>query len=260
MLDDGWGWSSGRVVGLLAASAILVAVFLARSSRHPSPVIEIGLLGSRSFAVASLATFLFGAALGGMLLSSVLWVQNIWHWSALQSGLAILPGPALVPIWSAVAGRLIPRFGPGPVVAGSTAFAVGVAWWAAAIGLRPNYVTGMLAGMSLTGVGVGLAMPTLLGAAASSLPPQRFAAGSGVVNMVRQIGLTVGVAVLVAVTGTPHTAAGQLTAFQRAWVVLAAIALAAGLTGYLLRRPQAAVKVPAEHITTASTIGADTDT
>jgi hypothetical protein len=67
----------------------------------------------------------------------------------------------------------------------------------------------MLGGMALTGIGIGLTVPTLFGVAVSSLPPQRFATGSGAVNMIRQIGITVGLAVLVAVVGTPRTGTGN---------------------------------------------------
>ncbi len=240
---DSWGWSSGRVVGLVIGAAILVAAFVWRSSRHSSPVLEIGLLRSRSFAVAAVSTLLISAALGGLLLSAVLWVQDVWHWSPLLSGLSIAPGPALVPIWSTIAGKLIPRFGPGPVVvAGAIAFAAGLGWWAIAMSLRPDYVGGMLGGMALTGVGVGLTVPTLFGAAASALPPQRFATGSGAVNMVRQIGLAVGVAVLVAVLGTPNNPAAELAAFRNGWLVVGAISLSCALLGALLRRLRPAVE------------------
>jgi hypothetical protein len=62
------------------------------------------------------------------------------------------------------------------------------------------------------------------------------------------------------VTGTPHTPAEQLTAFQHAWVATAAIAMTAGLTGYLLRRPQPTIEAPVELVTISSNIAADTDT
>jgi MFS family permease len=132
-----WGWSSGRVAGLLTAAAVSTAVFAWRSSRHPRPVLEIGLLRSRGFAVATLSTLLISAALGAFLLSGMLWVQDVWQWSALQSGLSIAPGPALVPIWSIAAGKLIPRSGARPVVVASgIAFAAGLGWWATAMGLH----------------------------------------------------------------------------------------------------------------------------
>ena len=108
-----------------------------------------------------------------MLLSIVLWEQEVWGWSALQAGLAIAPGPLMVPLMSfVVAGRLIARYGPALVIAlGSAAFAAGVAWWAVAVGLQPDYVSDVLGGMILTGIGVGLTLPTMMATASSSLPP-----------------------------------------------------------------------------------------
>jgi len=232
-----WGWSSGRVIGLFVACLVTTAAFLWRSSVHRSPILEINLLRSRDFAVATLLTLLISAALGAFLLSAVLWVQDVWHWSALRAGLAIVPGPALVPVWSIVAGKLIPRFGPAPVViAGCLAFGAALGWWALAMTIHPNYISGMLGGMALTGAGIGLTVPTLFGVAVSSLPPQRFATGAGAVNMIRQIGLTVGIAVLVAVVGTPSTNSGDLSAFRHGWLVVTAISVACALTAVLLRR------------------------
>ena len=73
-----------------------------------------------------------------MLLSIVLWEQGAWGWSALQAGLAIAPGPLMVPLMSfLVAGPLIARYGAGPGHhLGTGSFAAGVAWWAVAVGLR----------------------------------------------------------------------------------------------------------------------------
>jgi hypothetical protein len=82
-----------------------------------------------------------------------------------------------------------------------------------------------LAGMVLLGVGVGLTFPTLMGAGTASLPPSSFATGSGVLNMTRQTFLAVGVALLVAIIGTPETSAERLAAFERAWWIMTAITL-----------------------------------
>ena len=106
-----------------------------------------------------------------------------------------------------------------------------------AIGLRPDYPGGMLGGMLLTGVGVGLTLPTLMATAAGSLPPTSFATGSAVVNMIRQVGMAVGVAILVAVLGSPDTSVARLTAFRHGWWVIAAIGLAGAVAAVLLRRP-----------------------
>jgi hypothetical protein len=94
----------------------------------------------------------------------------------------------------------------------------------------------MLGGMLLTGTGVGLTLPTLMATAAGSLPPHSFASGSAVVNMIRQIGMAVGVAVLVVVLGAPGTPAGRLLAFHRGWWVAAVVALAGVIPALLLLR------------------------
>jgi MFS family permease len=182
----------------------------------------------------------FSIAFGAMLLSIVLWDQQVWGWTALQTGLAVAPGPLMVPLFSfLVAGRLIARFGPGRVIAaGATIYAAGATWWTLRSGLTPNYVGEMLPGMLMTGIGVGLTLPTFMSTGASALPPRAFATGSAVVNMLRQVGLAVGVAVLVAVIGTPHTGAQQLSAFQHGWIVIASTSLLAALAGAVLLRPR----------------------
>jgi MFS family permease len=231
-----WGWASARTLAVLALAATALALFAAHCARHSNPLIDRALFAVRSFTGASLVALFFSAAFGAMLLSRVLWAQDVWHWSALITGLSIAPGPLMVPLFSfLVAGRLTARFGPGPVVAaGSTIFAAGAAWWALAIGLHPDYVGDMLGGMLLTGIGVGLTLPTLMATGAASLPPQAFATGSAVVNMLRQVGLAIGVAVLIAVLGSPHSPAGTLAAYQRGSTVIAATAFVGGLVGLVL--------------------------
>ena len=93
----------------------------------------------------------------------------------------------------------------------------------------------MLPGMLLTGIGVGLTLPTLVSAAVSAVPPSRFATGSGIVTMARQVGIVLGVAILVTVLGQPARA-DALTVFQHATVVLAVAAFTAGLIALLLAR------------------------
>lgn len=233
---NAWGWSSWRVTGLFAAAMLAGTAFFWRSARHPRPILDLDLLRTRSFAVATFATLLFSTAFGAMLLAAMLWTQDVWHWSALRAGLSLVPGPLMVPLWSAAAGPLIRRFGPGRVITlGCTVFAAGLMWLAAAIGLQPHYVSEMLGGTLLTGIGVGLTLPTLYSTAAAALPPERFATGSAVVSMVRQIGFALGVATLVAVLGSPTSAHGQLSAFEQAWVVISVLSLAAAGTGFLLR-------------------------
>jgi MFS family permease len=147
----------------------------------------------------------------------------------------------MVPLFGLVfTGRLIARFGPGRVIgAGSGIYAIGVGWWALRAGLRPDYLGQVLPGTLMTGAGVGLTMPTFMSTGAGALPPQMFATGSAVLNMLRQVGLAIGVAVFVAVVGSPRAPRAALTAWQHGWEIVATIAALAALLGLVgLRRPR----------------------
>jgi len=245
-----WGWGSAAVAGTLAGAVAALGLFWVHCLLGSAPLVPPSLFRSRSFTGASLVAIVFSAAFGAMLLSIVLWAQGGWGWSALRTGLAIAPGPLMVPFVAfAVAGRLVARHGPAPAIAaGSLAFGAGLAWWAVAIGPAPDYAAGVLPGMILTGVGVGLTLPTIMATASSSLPPQSFATGSAVINMIRQTGLALGVAVLVAVLGGAggHGSAA-LDAFRHGWWVTAALAFAGIPPALVLlrRRPAARADRPA---------------
>jgi EmrB/QacA subfamily drug resistance transporter len=224
-----WGWGSGRTIAALAGAFALLAGFIAHTAFSRTPLVHPALFASRNFSGASAIAVFFSASFGAMLFLIVLWEQDVWGWSALRAGLAIAPGPLMVPLISfLLVGRLIGRYGPGIVTAaGSLCFGAGVGWWALAATARPDYASGILGGMILTGAGVGLALPTLMSTASTSLPPQSFATGSAVVNMIRQTGLALGVAVTVAVMGgaTGHDAAA-VGDFRRGWWITAAMSLA----------------------------------
>jgi hypothetical protein len=170
-----------------------------------------------------------------MLLTAVLWCQQIWGYSALRTGLAIAPGPLLVPPVAIGSAVLVRRLGPGLLAAlGTAIFAGGIGWWLAAIGVHPGYATELLPGMLLTGLGVGLTLPTLIGAAAGALPPSRFATGSAVTTMARQIGAVIGVALAVSLIGDPHSPQAALDAFRDGWTAVTVAALLASAAALLL--------------------------
>ena len=178
---NNWGWGSGRVLGALAASIVLLAGFVAHTARNSNPLIDPSLFRVRAFRGASTVSLLFSTAFGAMLLSVVLWMQTVWGWSPLHAGLAFAPGPLLVPVFAfLVTARAIPRFGAGRVIGvGATVYAAGAFWWALRTGIHPNYLGEVLPGTILTGAGVGLTLPTFMAAGTSALPPQSFATTAG---------------------------------------------------------------------------------
>jgi MFS family permease len=95
---NGWGWGSVRVIAALIASVALLAGFVTHLLRHRNPLFDPGLFRVRSFRGSALVAMVFSMAFGAMLLSIVLWMQNVWGWSALRTGLAFAPGPLMVPL------------------------------------------------------------------------------------------------------------------------------------------------------------------
>jgi EmrB/QacA subfamily drug resistance transporter len=233
-----WGWSSPGIGLSFAAALVFLTLFVWHCVRSKNPFVDPALFRNRQFTGATLVMAPYSAAFGAMLLSIALWEQTAWGWSALKTGLAIAPGPLLVPITSLLfAGRLIKRFGPAPVItAGIFCFAFGLVCWATMIGIEPN-AWAVILGMVPTGIGVGLTFPTLMGVSAGALPPSSFATGSGVINMVRQASLAVGVAIFVAIIGSPALPADRVTAFHVGWWFTAAITVLALIPTFALIRP-----------------------
>jgi EmrB/QacA subfamily drug resistance transporter len=234
-----WGWASARTIGLFAVAALALAWFLARCLTHDRPLIELALFRIPNYGTATAAVFLFSLGFAAMLLSNVLWCQEVWHYSALATGLAIAPGPAMVPALAIASGPLVQRFGPGRVAAaGNVFFAAGLLWRVVFAGTTPNYVTDLLPSMLLTGIGVGLALPTLISTSATALPADRFGTGSAIVNTSRQVAAALGVAILVTILGTPATPEAARTAFQHGWITAGAANLAAAIVCLRLRPGQ----------------------
>jgi EmrB/QacA subfamily drug resistance transporter len=106
-----WGWGSPRIIGLLVTAALAAALTARRAYTRPNAVIEASLFESHEFATATLALFLWFVAFAVFLLISVLYLQDLWHWSALKTGLAIAPGPMTSALFAINSGRITGRFG-----------------------------------------------------------------------------------------------------------------------------------------------------
>jgi EmrB/QacA subfamily drug resistance transporter len=222
-----WGWGSPSILALLAVTVVLLPAIWWRSERHTAPIVEPAMLRVRSFGLAVGASLLFFGGFGAMLLAGVLFLTSVWHESVLTAGLMLFPGPAMATAFSVPSARLGARFGYRlPGVIGSLMFAAGSVWFITRTGDRPAFVSEYLPGSMIGGAGVGLVIPTLTGAGASSLAPERFATGAAILTMGRQIGAALGVAILVAVLGAATRSAAD---FHTAWLITVAGGLATGL-------------------------------
>ena len=230
------GWSAPEVVGgFVVAVAGLVAVVV-RSRRHPVPALDLAVVRVPAVGLAALMMAAFTTAFAGMLVVNVLYMTGTWGWSAQLAGLGLAAGPLVVVVVSRVAGRLSARVGVGPVATvGAVAFAAGPTWWLLNLGLEPDYLVGMLPGQLLTGLGVGLILPTLSSVVGSVLPAPQWGSGSSLINTARQVGSVLGVALLVSVIGSRTTGLpDEFGSVQAGWVLLAAAAVVTAVVGVLL--------------------------
>jgi EmrB/QacA subfamily drug resistance transporter len=229
-----WGWGDARTVGGVAVAVAGLAWFGRRCATHPSPVIDPSMLRVRSYALASAASLLFSAAFAAMLLGVVLYMTGVWGDSALRAGLALSPGPLMAATFAATSGRFANRLGQRALATtGLALFALACVWWRLRLGVEPDYAGEMLPGLLLTGLGVGLTLPSLASAASASLPPARFATGSAVFTMSRQLGYVLGVSILVALLGI--TAGGDPVApFEDVWVFMAIAAALGSLAAFAI--------------------------
>lgn len=222
-----WGWLSPAILGLLAAALIAALITVRRSLTVANALLEPSLFSGREFTTSAIALFLFFIAFAVWLLITVLFLQDLWHYSALKAGLAIAPGPMVAAVFALNSGRITGRFGrTASAVAGAVLIAVSAIYWEIAAPASPSYLIGFLPGLILGGAGAGLAQAPLF-AAAGTLAAERTTTGSAVLNMARQVGSAVGVALLVALLGT---SVDSLYQFQRGWAVEIGAALAAGLS------------------------------
>ena len=138
-------------------------------------------------------------------------------------------------VFSVIAGRLAQRYGQRPIATiGALIFAAGGVYWIASLGVSSNYLADFLPGMIIGGVGVGLSISTQASAATMSLPPARFATGSAIFNMSRQLGAVLGISVLVAILGNLNPA-DPMDAFHAAWDFMLTSALFSAVAAWMIR-------------------------
>ena len=196
------GWGSTQIVSLLVVSVVLTIGFALSQRYGRFPMLTRDLLRNRQFMGTSGAFVLFGMGVIGVLFLAVIAFQTMWHFSSIQAALATLPIPALGLMVAPVVGRNADRLSPRVTgIAGLASMVLGLVWLSF-MPASPDYwkIVGPLV---LIGCGMGSAFPSINVAAMGSVSGEELGLGSGIVNMSRQLGFALGIAVLVAVfTGT----------------------------------------------------------
>lgn len=216
-------WQRSDLWVTLATGVIALVGFVAWARYTPAPLVDLALFRHRTYSYVNLATLAFGIAFSMMFFAFFFYMTGVWHYTLPRAGLAITPGPLLVMPVAIITGRLAGRLGHRPfLVGGGLIYAASGLWFLLVPGNEVNYLRDWLPGLLLSGVGVGMVLPSLSAAAVNKLPAQHYAVGSAVNQATRQIGSVLGVAITVVLIG--HGAV-QHADFQQVYVLHVALAL-----------------------------------
>lgn len=231
---DEWHWTGPRTLACLVGAFALLTLVAARCYRHRAPVLDLEVLNSSGAVIGNLGALLLSVALYATILNNILFLTGIWRWSVLSAGLALSPAALVTALIARPAGRLAERFGARIVIIpGALTYGAGLLVLAWSVGRGASFLSDWLPASMIVGVGMGLALPNLVGSALAGADVGRLATASGVNAAVRQIGGVLGVALLVSIL-TAHNA-GALQAHRDGWYLAAGFALMGGAVTLALR-------------------------
>jgi EmrB/QacA subfamily drug resistance transporter len=241
------GWTSGTILGLLAAAAALLVSFVVIESRVRAPLVPLRLFRIRNVTVANVAGVLWAASMFAWFFVSALYLQLVLQYTPLQVGLSFLPSNLIMAAFSlGLSARIVLRFGiRRPLAAGLFLAAAGLLLFARAP-VDGRFLTDVLPGMILLGVGGGVAFNPMLLAAMNDVDPAESGLASGVVNTSFMMGGALGLAILASLAaartsayiadGSGDGALALNSGYHVAFLAGAASAITAALIGGLLLR------------------------
>jgi EmrB/QacA subfamily drug resistance transporter len=229
------GWLSAEVVGALAAGVIVALAFVLYERRATAPMIPMRLFASRPFSAGIISSFLFYAAMYGVLFLLPQFLQVTLGFGPLGAGLRLLPWTSTLFLTAPMAGAVVQKFGERQlVVTGLLMQAAGLGWIAFEASADETYLT-MIAPLIIAGVGVSMAMPAAQNAILSSVAVTEMGKASGIFNMGRFLGGMFGIALMVAVfSAHADTQAHFASGFAAAMLVAAMLSLLAAFAGGFL--------------------------
>jgi MFS family permease len=231
-----WGWTSAATIGSIIGGLAVLGVFVVRTSRVANPALDLTLFRARSFRWANIATAAFTVAFTAMFFANVQFFTQVWHYGIVRAGLALAPGPLVVMALAPQMGKLAARIGQRTLlIVGGLVYAASGAWLLLTVDSEAAWVAHFLPASLLSGVAVAMVIPQLVSAAVQDLPPDEFGVGSAVNQSIRQLGSTFGVALTVALIGTPH-AGDVMNRFHRVWWLLVACGVLTSLASTRLPR------------------------
>jgi EmrB/QacA subfamily drug resistance transporter len=200
------GWSDRQTLGAFAVAAVLLGLFLINESRARQPITPLRLFADRGRSGSYLARLLLVAGMFGMFFFLTQFVQEILHFSPLRAGLAFVPTTAMLFAVSRAAPRLMSRFSPKLLMAAGLLPVIAGMAWLSRLAPGTGYLTGIGGPLLLLGAGMGVVFVPLTMASLAGVRGEDSGAASSMVNVTQQVGGSLGLAILVTVSGAASKA------------------------------------------------------
>lgn len=220
-------WPTAALVGVILAGILVLFSYIPWAKVNPEPLFDLSLFKNKTFLFANLAGITFAIAFSIMFFSFFFWMKEIWHYNQTLAGTAIMPGPLTVVPTAIMAGKIASKIGHRPLlIIGSFTYALSGLWYLLIPDANPNYLQDWLPGLFLSGMSIGLVMPSLSAAAVHSLPAKDYAVGSAINHAIRQIGTVIGVAITVLFLAKAQL---QVSDFRTTYLIHISLALLTAL-------------------------------
>ena len=235
-----YGWTSSRILGAFLLASVALVAFVVLEKRQRAPMLPLELFRNRTYTGANLVMLLVALAMFGVFFFVSLYMQNILGYSAVQAGASFLPMTLLIVLVAPIAGKTSDRVGSrGLMTGGMILLAVQLLLFSR---LGPDATFwNLLPALLIGGVGMAMTMTPSAAAATRNVPVDKAGVGSAVLNCARQVGGTMGVAIMGAIVageaGGRRTVDAFMDGFQAALTVAAAIALVGAVVAFVLVRP-----------------------
>jgi EmrB/QacA subfamily drug resistance transporter len=189
-------WGDTKVIASLVAAVVLLVTFGFIEVRSKQALVPLRVLRSRDRTGSYLISLCVGTALFGMFFFLTLFVQNVWGYSALKTGVAYLPMVAMIMLASGVASQLVNRIGARPLMLAGSVISTGGLFWLSRINEYSHYASGLLGPMLVTALGMGLIFVPLSLVALSKVTDNDAGVASSLLNVGQQVGGSIGLAIL----------------------------------------------------------------
>jgi EmrB/QacA subfamily drug resistance transporter len=237
---NAYGWGSARIVGAFVVAAVTLLGFVVLERRQRAPMLDLTLFRNRTYVGANVVVLLVALAMFGVFFFLSLYMQNVLGFSAVETGAAFLPMTILIILVAPIAGRVSDRFGSRGLITAGMVLVSGQLLYFSRLTEDSSYWV-LLPGLIFGGVGMALTMTPGAAAATRAVPVAKAGVGAAVLNAFRQVGGSIGIALMGAIVAAqltdPPTVDSFMRGFEHALLVAAGVAIAGAIVAAVLIRP-----------------------